>query len=687
RVRLVCVDAAARPMHDGWAAAGSDELKRAVERMENEFCLGGVDLVRSVREAIQSAGPADAGRRRLAVYVGTGEYRWGLGPEAEVVEQLVELLGNAQLKLMSFYVPASRPSVPPGVPPEAAIAALPRGRNLLETLSLAVGGLLWDAREPALMRAHQAWLERDMPIPIRITDVRVAGAEPNDLIFPPAWTPGEPFVILGRVPTELVGDGLDLRLAAMVAGKAVQWRHHLTIAAEPDNLLVGRLWAQRKLNELTLLLPEKVPPNSEAYHRLIALSREWNVLTPLTAFLLPGAPLNDSRYGIDASPRRYWDPLERAQVEPLSPEWLAQVSAARGTQRSGEHSQEADARLLSNLTDDLQRRDVLAALAWQRPLFAPSAEATLPGRLSLQALFVAPAQPGDDYERLFPHYRELLKPVDLETPIFSVEDLANRLHQWTGVRVEIDRLALADPVEEVVAAFNAAGLAPGRGTVSVWSYAKHVPRFFGLTLLPEPNRLLLTTSERAAETMRVEVYPVADLYLPDRKSPLELLADPFCDHRLTSEQRIQQRLRRPISVSASRVPLRDAVYELANRLDVAVVIDNEAARFMQKTPPHTSFEFNDVPGDEALATILEHQELSYIVRDEAVVVTTPDTAKDTCFLRLHSVRGVLYESPAPLDNEEWGEDADAFEDFSGRRRGGMAARMDRRGGTNGWASR
>ena len=671
RVRLVCVDAAARPMHEGWAPAGSDELKQAVERMENEFCLGGVDLVQSVREVIQSAGTAEAGRRRTAVYVGTGESRWGSGPGAEVVEQLAELLGDAQVAFMSFYVPAARPSVLPGLPADAPNAALLRGRRLLEALSLAVGGLFWDAREPALMRAHQAWLERGMPTPVQMSDVRVSGAEPNDLVFPPAWMPGESFVILGRVPTELAVDGLDLHLAAVVNGKAVQWHHHLAIDAEPDNLLIGRLWAQHKLSELAILLPNTVPPNSEAHHRLIALSREWCVLTPRTAFLLLEDSRHSSRYGIDASPRRYWDPLERAEVEPLAPEWLAHVSAARKGQGRVERPREADATLPAERADDLQHRDLMADLAWQRPLFTPRAETPLPERLSLDPLFAAPAQSGDDYQRLFPHYRRFLKPVNLETPIFSVEDLANRLHQWTGIRVEIDRHVSENQEKDIAATFDAAGLAPGRGTVSVWSYAKHVPAFFGLTLLTESNRLLLTTNEHASEIMQIGVYPVADLYLPDRKSPLELLADPLHDHVRISEQRIQEHLRRPISVSASRVLMRDAVYELADRLDVAVVIDAEAARLLQKkTPPHMSFEFNDVPGLEAITTILGYQELSLIIRDEAVVVTTPDIAEDTCSVRLHSVRGVLYESPAALDNEESGGDWNACEDFGGSRRGG-----------------
>ena len=54
RFRLLCVNAAARPLHDGWLAAGSAEAAAALARFDQEFSLGGVDLNACFHQALKS---------------------------------------------------------------------------------------------------------------------------------------------------------------------------------------------------------------------------------------------------------------------------------------------------------------------------------------------------------------------------------------------------------------------------------------------------------------------------------------------------------------------------------------------------------------------------------------------------------------------------------------------------------
>ena len=69
RVRLLCVDVAGRPLHEGWLKPGD---AAALQGLDQEFCLGKTDLDACLRQAVKEfSGPAGK-RRRLIIYVGDG---------------------------------------------------------------------------------------------------------------------------------------------------------------------------------------------------------------------------------------------------------------------------------------------------------------------------------------------------------------------------------------------------------------------------------------------------------------------------------------------------------------------------------------------------------------------------------------------------------------------------------------
>jgi len=70
RVRLLCVDVAPRPLHDGWLKPA--ETSSALDRLDHEFCLGKTDLDACLRAVVQDFDGGAGRRRRLAIYVGDG---------------------------------------------------------------------------------------------------------------------------------------------------------------------------------------------------------------------------------------------------------------------------------------------------------------------------------------------------------------------------------------------------------------------------------------------------------------------------------------------------------------------------------------------------------------------------------------------------------------------------------------
>ena len=69
RVRLLCVDVAARPLHEGWL---KPDDASALKPLDQEFCLGKTDLAACLRQAVQEFPESDGPRRRLVIYVGDG---------------------------------------------------------------------------------------------------------------------------------------------------------------------------------------------------------------------------------------------------------------------------------------------------------------------------------------------------------------------------------------------------------------------------------------------------------------------------------------------------------------------------------------------------------------------------------------------------------------------------------------
>ena len=196
---------------------------------------------------------------------------------------------------------------------------------LLEPLARASGGLVFDlAGTPTGQRELLHWLFAGLPSPQRIVKVEVEGAGAADLYYPEAWLPGRPLEILGR--TSAIGQ-VRLKVTTARGSEQVTLAHEFPIDRRRDDVFLGRLWAQRKLAQLQSVTTGDPAAVKERHQKIIALSQEWTLLSPDTAFLVLESEAQYAQWQIDRQQRRrYWKPAETPLLEPLPADWVKLVT-------------------------------------------------------------------------------------------------------------------------------------------------------------------------------------------------------------------------------------------------------------------------------------------------------------------------------------------------------------------------
>ena len=341
-------------------------------------------------------------------------------------------------------------------------------------------------------RDLDAWLGSGLPSPEQIVKVEVEGAEPDDLYYPTAWLPDRALDVFGRVGPR---EKLRLAVTTLRDGKPLERKWELAVDPKQDDVFVGRLWAQRKLDDAAAaaaVSAGREHPDDEREKQMIALSQEWSLLSPYTAFLVLESEQDYARWRIDRRQRhRYWKPADAQGPVELPEDWTRR--AAERVKQSGKESDEqrlartirsarealdggnpslAD-RLLDAIRNvpeasqsseyaelrrramaGIQREAVLRALGPCRALVDPATatpEPALDARL-LPSLLAAPAM-SEDFRRRHPYAKQLLEEVPVRNPARGDEiagrssgtrdspstDLAAMLARDPGMNVMIDR--------------------------------------------------------------------------------------------------------------------------------------------------------------------------------------------------------------------------------------------------------
>jgi uncharacterized membrane protein YgcG len=103
RVKLMAVDLNAVPLCDDFVAANSPEMQAAREKLAARIPLGSTDLARALSATVNSFAHAGAGRTRAAIYLGDGMSTANLLENAEFL-RVVRSMTAAQIPLSSYAI-------------------------------------------------------------------------------------------------------------------------------------------------------------------------------------------------------------------------------------------------------------------------------------------------------------------------------------------------------------------------------------------------------------------------------------------------------------------------------------------------------------------------------------------------------------------------------------------------------
>lgn len=665
RFQVACIDVAARPLTDGWLTPDTAARQAVLARFDQEFCLGGTDLVTSFREAVARFDPKNPNRRRVCLYLGDGEDTLARLAPDRLPENLAGQLRQAKASLFA-----------------GTVCEHPKGTPLLETLARQTGGQVFNLTGPGGQREFFTWL-LNLPQPVRIVSVEATGVASEDLFCSTACTAGRPLFVYGRAPET---ERMQLSLTVDRNGRPEKQQWEFDCRNKDEDVFVGRLWAQKKLDQLRAQITEADPPE-KVRAPLVGLSQEWSLLCPYTAFLVLESEADYRRWDIARQQRRmYWRPAQAMPKAPLPTDWIVLKQPNPLSWRKKAESQQyaesiALARTALAANNGVTAHSVLERiknnphatspeyvelrrqadasvraqrlreqLGLHRGLLDPALQSGL-GQIEppLNLFLLGHSSGSPAFVRRHPYYRKLLQEMPVEPRgkggTITLQHLCDELRSMTGANVVLDVKALDD-----------VGMKPevpieidGWGKMSLRNYAKFILHRHDLAFVEEPHRIWITTWEEAETRLTTEVYPVADLYSTTGPRDLSLLSDPYLDHDETAQRRIQNKLQRSYSCDFRAKPIYDVLAEMAHALDDTLLLDDKALDDVgvSLVEPVT-ISLQDVPLKDALQWILEQQDLTYILAGDALVISTQEEAECQMQTRLHSLRGVVCEYPMEL---------------------------------------
>ena len=684
RVRLGCVDVGYRPLMESWLAPGSDKVREALRKLDDQFSLGASNLEECVDQAVKtfddaSIGRPDSldappiGRRRSIVYIGDGITTL----QADAFRWSHEYFGSRQPNPVVFNA--------------ICIADATADRSWLRSGVKQTGGRLVEMNDASTGLGDLfAWSLAGLPSAAKIESVRVEGVDEKDLFVAGSWPYGRELHLYGRChPTT----SLDVTVA--VAGQAEK-KYSIALSDKPteDDVFTGRLWAQHKLQQL-LAGVGIVSPGGRT--EIVDLCQEWSLMSPHTAFLVLESEEDYGRWKIDRKQRhRYWKPSGTVAALPLPPHLrslappdrktspnetaqanqslaaqakleraafdkhlaaatralsegdaaraMAHLSAVRGTAKKFDTA--AFDELHQQAKQKLQRETTLSELKLWRPLADRRAGDSLPALTPLLFSFAHGGVNPEFLER-HPHSDKLVKPAPAFNKELPLKDFARAIQESIGVPVLIDTRALSDDgiaIDQMIDVTNLSG-------VSYRSLLAHVLEPLMLECVPTRHLLRITTKIKADEQHTTQVYPVLDLLRDDLLPPPGRLAHPYIDFaEATQRRRTEARLKQPISVKFAKTPLNEVLAYLSKELGEPIWLDKDglSADGIATDQPVT-FDVQNLPAKVVLQEILDPLSLTHVIRDEVLNVITQVKADEWLETRIYSAAGIVDDLPlAPI---------------------------------------
>ncbi|HEX7377716.1 MAG TPA: VIT and VWA domain-containing protein [Pirellulales bacterium] len=694
RFQLGCVDMAYRPLTQGWTVPGSPDAVEACAAVDRQLFLGETDLIGCFQQALEKSFATSEGRRRVVIYIGDAHNTVpGTATQGAFAGVLDEQLKNAGALFAVYLVPVTlSPDSPRFLEKFARLSPVAGGAgwamyaaygmmNLVVTpfrlapITRDSGGVLFDGRQPARAEGELLqWLSLGLPTRPRLNKIEVEGARPEELYYLPDIAGDGSLQVLGRTTR---GGRAKLTLSLAEGLEQSVEEYEIEIDPRDENLLLGRFWAQHRVDELTAKSPQDKSPELT---EIVELSQEWGLLSPYMALLLLESESDYARWQIDPRiRRRYWQPAEAPPPFVPPAAWLRPPEESPADKQA---AAERFAKLLALARESLDRSDYEASWAQLEALrrllpaaasneFAELAKraqsglrrATLFDRLGARRRLIDPLanpvslhrsfEPGrllwascsPEFLRTQPHADRWLEELEVFADSWTLAEWAKLLGDRSGVSVVLDRKSLDDVGIDEDTRLQVVG----QGRLSLRSLLRHAFRRADIAVIDEPHCFVITSRLGAENRLTTHVYPVADLLTPGESAGWELLADPYLDREEATHRRISARLAQPISLSYSETSLRDVIEQFASRLKAAVVIDVEAVQEARNdlTTPVTGA-FSDAPLGESLRWALDELDLTYTLRDEALLITSKTEAENMLRVDLHSGRDLLREYLTPI---------------------------------------
>ena len=272
RFRLLGSDYKAAWFDPGAVPADAAHVAAALDFLDARPSLGWTDLDLAFATALESAG-----KGAVVVYVGDGMVTRGDADGSAFARRCAQLLEGHEVTLDAVAVSNAIDAQVLDAITRAGHGTYVEAGDDVPTAALAILG---DALGPKLQDVH-----------IAFEGIDVARVLPDVL---PNIAVGRERIVVGRYQPKSEVQSGRVVVEARLGGKPVRYERACSFGpGDPVCSWLPRLWVQRHIEKL---IADGLSPQSRA--DVIALSAEFQVMTPLTSFLVLESDADRERYGV-----------------------------------------------------------------------------------------------------------------------------------------------------------------------------------------------------------------------------------------------------------------------------------------------------------------------------------------------------------------------------------------------------
>lgn len=665
RIKLVAVDLNAIALTDGFVAPRSAEMQQALRKLNLRTPLGSTDMIAALRGAIDSYGAANTNPRSV-VYIGDGVSRANV-IESKEFEALVSDLVARRASVSSMAIGPSRDG------------------RLLATLANHTGGMLYidtdqnTGQDAGVAMAHAARGSVMWPIAAKMP-ASVRESYPEQL--PPLRTDRDS-VVIGMI------DGAgphELAVTYELDGKKIDqsWKL-LPEASSPDFGFLPQLVDMAR-PDAGLRLP--TVGSAGLREASIVMTNSAERLAELGSHALRTGDLAGARNAAAAAAARdpgnphavaVRDAADKLASAPAGEEASLslinlQADGASGTSDLAREFEGGSGAFLDKVEAEKRvqseaiQAEVETGLSKSRQNMTTNPESARQAlKLLLEQVDTEPDLSAEVRSQLSGRIQSAIREAGRIT--IEVENRRALREENKAAAIEAERLVdeLArkrQKIKQLLDRFNALldegnyfsaevdiadqvqALEPGlpTGRVAIWN-ARNLKNFNGLTRIRDLHHRNFVDAmyqiEKSADPFPDEppvVYPDASVWEQLTLRRKKYASVDLAGKSGSSETRILQALDRETSFDYLDQPLKDVIDDISYTHEIPIVLDTKALEgFGIDTGTPITRTLKGISLRSALRLMLNELELTYVIKDEVLQITTPDEAEAQLITKVYPV--------------------------------------------------